>query len=380
MQNHHFATRRVSLASALIVAAATLLLREASAQTTCLRANNKVVQGKVVTSLSTTNRKGKCRKGEVAALTGPTGADGQLRVYGDGSSGALTVSSSQVLTDASAMYTDVVIDVGATLTVPSGTVIRCTGSFTNKGTITVLTGARGGRSYGTKGNSIMSSYALPHPGISARAAAGGESGDTSENRLGGLGGLGLTLYEASILRYPGPFGGGGGAGGLTTIGGKGGGSLVVLCNGAIRNKGTIQADGEDSLGGAAGGGGGVIILASKTSVTSSAGSFILARGGHGGSPYVKDAPGGGGGGGIVHFIAPAINADSATKSVLGGPGGTSSGIVSGNPRAGGAGGGASGGDGGAGGAMPSGTNNPGYGFDGSSGHVISTVADPTSLF
>jgi len=380
---------------------------EAAAQTTCVRATNKVRKGKVVTSLSTTTRAGRCLSGEVAALSGPagatgptgtagatgatgptgatgatgaSGADGQLRIYGDGASGAKTVSGSETLSDASAMYTDVVINSGATFSVPSGTAIRCTGSFVNNGTISVLSGTPGGQMIGFDSSSAMPAYVAPHPGISARSPMTGESGDSSALRTGGLGGFGLSVFQASLLRYPGPFAGGAGAGGLSQTGGRGGGSLVVLCEGSVTNNGAITANGEDIAAGAAGGGAGVIILASKTSVTSSASSTISAKGGDGGESTIATSPGGGGGGGIIHFISPTIDVGSASTTVAGGSGGTHALDVTSNPRLGGPGGGASGGNGGNGGAVSSASNIPASGTSGAVGHIISTAVDPTSLF
>lgn len=311
--------------------------------------------------------------------TGATGADGQLRVYGDGSSGALAVSGAQTLFDASSMFTDVVVDSGATLTVPSGAVIRCTGTFTNNGTINVSSGALGGQNLGIDSTTIMPVHVGPHPGISARAAASGESGNTSALRTGGLGGSGLSAFQASLLRYPGPFAGGGGAGGFSAVGAQGGGSLVVLCSGAITNNGPINANGEDAAAGSGGGGGGVIILASKTSVTGSASSVISVVGGDGGTSTTATAPGGGGGGGIIHIISPSINLISGSILVSGGAAGTVSVNVSSDPRAGGPGGGGSGGSGGSGGPVSSGAG-ASNGAAGEIGRSISSNDDPTSLF
>jgi hypothetical protein len=193
----------------------------AAADVKCVRAANKVVNGKVVTSLSQVTRSSTCKKGEVKALTGPrgqsgpTGADGQLRIYGDGSDGAKSVATNQTLSDPAPMYTDVVIESGMTWTVPSGAVIRCTGTFQNNGTIVVQTGAPGGDVVGADTSSLTLAYSPPHPGISARAAASGEFGDGTSSRAGGRGGIGLSLFQASMLRYPGAFAGGGGAGGST---------------------------------------------------------------------------------------------------------------------------------------------------------------------
>lgn len=403
MRYHLSITLRVTLTSALLVAVGAIQLEEAFAQRTCVRAVNRVVNGRVVTRLATKTRNGRCLQGEVAALTGPTGArgatgatgptgptgptgatgaagaDGQLRVYGDGSSGAFTVSGAQTLFNTSSMYTNVVINSGATLTVPSGTVIRCTGTFTNNGTITVAYGAPGGRSVGTDATTIMSAYIPPHPGVSPRAASSGESGDSSALRTGGIGGSGLSTFQAGILRYPGPFAGGAGAGGMSATGGQGGGSLVVLCSGAITNNGTINADGEDGSAGAGGGGGGVIILASKTSVTSAAAGSILARGGDGGDSTTATGPGGGGGGGVVHIMSQSLDLQSNVEISGGSPGAVSVDISS-SPRVGGPGGGGSGGSGGNGGAISSASNTPGAGGFGSAGQVTGTSVDPTSLF
>jgi hypothetical protein len=311
----------------------------------CVRATNKVVKGKVVTSLSKATRSGKCKNGEVSALTGPQGADGQRRIYGDGSGGAKIIATDETLADPIAMFTDVVINNGATLTVPSGTVIRCTGSFTNNGTILVLPGTRRGRmAVGITTDSLITSYAYAEAGVSVRGAAYGEGGNSANNRSGGLGGKGLSVFEAALLRYPGTRAGGAGAGGLAFEGGGGGGSLVVLCKGGILNGGDIQANGESDGGGGGGGGGGIIILASATSVTSPAESSIFAQGGDGAASTASTGPGGGGGGGIIHLIAPAVDTTGAAVSVFRGAGGVvSSTPMSNTLRIGGPGGGASGG-------------------------------------
>jgi hypothetical protein len=361
----------------------------------CIKASNKVVNGKVVTSLSKVERNGKCKKGEIAALTGPQGptgpkgatgaegADGQLRIYGDGSGLAKTVSSSELFSDPFAMYTDVVIDSGATLTVPSGTVIRCTGSFVNNGTIVVQPGTPGGLADSDTTSTIRPLIHPAHPGVSGRSPSSGESGDSTNSRSGGKGGVGLTQFQASLLRYPGSFAGGAGAGGFF-VGGAGGGSLVVLCAGAITNNGRIRADGGAGTGNqisGGGGGGGVIILASKTSVVSSASSQLLARGGNGANSGSFTGPSGGGGGGIVHLIAPSVNATGATVSVAAGSAGAvSTAEIDLTLRSGGHGGGASGGNGGQGGLVPVSSKQGQIAFDGEPGEIIYTIADPTSLF
>ena len=374
----------VPLAAVLASVIGVMTPLDSAAQTTCVRATNKVVKGKVVTSLSKASRT-KCRKGEVAALTGPTGAtgatgaDGQLRIYGDGSDGAKIVAANETLSDSAAMYTDVVIDSGMTWTIPSGAVIRCTGSFENNGTITVQTGAPGGEVTGADTSLIFPVYSSPHPGISARAASSGEFGDGTNVRSGGRGGFGLSLFQAKMLRYPGIFGGGGGAGGAFS-GADGGGSVVILCNGGITNNGLIRANAANGAIGAGGGGGGVIILASRTSVVSSAGSTIQAKGGNGGNSGSVTGPSGGGGGGIVLLISPAVNTTGATVTVTGGNAGADSGNpINLTPRSGGHGGGGSGGLGGTGGSVL-GTSVNFDALPGTDGHSLVTLEDPTPLF
>jgi hypothetical protein len=362
----------------------------AHADVQCVRATNKVTKGKVVTSLSTVTRATSCKKGEVALLQGPAGTAGDLRVYGDGSLGAKIFSSPETFSEATAMYTDVVINSGVTLIVPSGTVIRCTGSFVNNGTISVgNTGpsgveigtlAEGGLFLNADTSGVMPATIASHPGVSARAAMMGELGTSGTSRTPGLGGVGLSEYSARLIRYPGPLAGGGGAGGVVQAGPSGGGSLVVLCAGSVVNNGTIRADAINAGTGVGGGGGGIIILASQTSVTSTSGSSLLARGGRGGTSNSQTAAAGGGGGGIIHLMSPSINTVGASISVAGGPGGTSAGTaINSNPSTGGAGGGACGGNGGVGASVDI-FNTGGTANAGSSGHALTSILDPTSLF
>lgn len=54
---------RILLVALLVVSVGSSLSYEASAQTTCIRATNRVVKGKVTTSLSKTTRTGNYRRG-----------------------------------------------------------------------------------------------------------------------------------------------------------------------------------------------------------------------------------------------------------------------------------------------------------------------------
>jgi hypothetical protein len=81
-----------------------------------------------------------------AGPIGAQGADGSLRVYGDGSAGNLVVSASSTLevltTNGNTQFDDITVVAGQTLTVPSGTVLRCTGTANIAGRILVSVGAR----------------------------------------------------------------------------------------------------------------------------------------------------------------------------------------------------------------------------------------------
>ena len=334
---------------------------------------------------------------------GMDGADGQLRIYGDGSAGAKTVAADEVWTGGTAptnlQFTDVTINAGTTLTVQSGTVIRCTGTFTNNGTIVVSVAAAGAfvSSSAFLGDSFGGENSPGEAGVSLRSAQSGESGDASALRRAGIGGAGLAAEQARTILNPGvKAGGGGGAGGTDSfLGGSnngqaGGGSLVVLCQGAVTNTGTITADGAGPssfdfggppiIFGGGGGGGGVVILASRASVTNGATGAINARGGPGQGSDGNEGASGGGGGGIIHLLAPLVS-DAGAEVVTGGAAGAAGAAasVSATPRAGGGGGGASGGNGGNGGGVSTG-GDPAAAAAGGDGFSLTTVADPTALF
>jgi len=302
--------------------------------------------------------------------------------YGDGSAGSKTVASNEALRDSNMQYGDFTIAAGVTLTVQSGTVIRCTGTFTNNGTIVVASGTEGGLRQGIDASSITGATQPPEPGISTLSAAAGEAGDDTSSRIGGPGGTGISDVEGGGTLDIGVKAGGSGAAGLDTKGGDGGGGFTVLAQTAITNAGEITADGGDGGDGAGGGGGGVIVLASAGSVTNTAGATITADGGDGGTSSSSQGPGGGGGGGLVHFLAPTIT-DSGAVSVGGGSAGATgaAGSLTAALRTGGGGGGATAGNGGDGGIAPAGANaDPGDGQGGVSGFFLLGEFDPTAMF
>lgn len=329
----------------------------------------------------------------VPGEAGPPGADGQLRIYGDGSAGSFTVSantnwaSGTGPSNQNLQFEDFTVNAGITLTVPSGTVIRVRGTFTNNGTITALPHASGGEADSNNTGAADAILAPAAEGIARSSAGFGErvvgAGTTVS---GGKRGLGIgTMMGAAAILNPGPTGGGGGGGAANATisgrGGDGGGTLVVLAQGALIHAGTITANGANAASpGGGGGGGGVVVLASKTSIAMS--GTISVTGGTGGASGTSVGAGGGGGGGIVQLIAPVVpSSGSVTVTTSGGAAGTqgASGSASGTgSRMGGAGGGGSGGTGGSGGLLFG--SDPFAAGAGSSGFSLHRQIDPTALF
>lgn len=305
--------------------------------------------------------------------------------FGDGSAGVRVIDHDQTLRinrqgDTNFQYTDFTVNVGVTLTIQSGLTLRCTNVFTNHGTIIILNGADGGTlsnfSATTQGTSQS-----PAVGISNRPAGNAAIGNQTLRQAGGLGGEGISEFEARVTLAPGVKAGGGG-GASTGDGGAGGGGLVVLARNGIINNGTILATGGAATGGGGGGGGGVVILASAIQIDNAPGAAVVVTGGAGGSAGPNCAAGGGGGGGIVQFLAPVI-VNNGTTNALGGPAGAGGapGSVTGPIRTGGGGGGGSGGTGGTGGSVEAGANaTPGTATDGSTGFSLETLVDPTAFF
>lgn len=313
-------------------------------------------------------------------VDGADGAAGDPGPYGNGSAGARVVTTNESLITSNddpgnLQFTDLTVNAGATLSVPSGTVIRCSGTFTNNGAISVSPGASGA----TRVSATSSLADAPAaPGVAAGPAGFGEPGDNTATQTGGAGGVDIDDDAAHLLVYPGPYGGGGGGTGLNGFGGRGGGSLVVLVKGALLNSGAIHADGEDggfdSIGAGAGG---VVILASQTSISHT--GTITVIGGHGADGTNFGAAGGGGGGGFVHLFAPSISATGTTDVSGGAPGDTSN-LVSNSLRAGGGGGGACAGVGGNGANITDAGGTQSGASNGGAGVLFKSLFDPTALF
>jgi hypothetical protein len=371
-------TTRTVLALVAVLLAVPLALPAGDAGATVLCTRKK--GGRVVA------RK-QCRKKEIQLGAGEVGAlavQDASQPWGNGSAGARTVSADEDWSDASVapdhlQFTDLRIVAGRTLTLPSGTVIRCTGTFTNEGNVVVLPGVEGGLVQGVDTTTGDAALTPAHPGVARSAAASGEWGSSAGVRVGGNGGHGLSETEARGVLLPGFAGGGGGGGALSSgIASRGGGTLVVLARTGIVNAAgaAIHADAESADRGG-GGGGGVVVLASPGAVTNA--GRIDARGSAGQESASNRGPSAGGGGGIVHLLSPSPG-NTGTIDVSGGAAGDGTGNVSAAQRGGGGGGGACGGAGGSGNTVPAGTTPPNQANPGESGDVLLTTVDPTSLF
>lgn len=298
----------------------------------------------------------KCGKGSTAltlsALTGAKGEDGTLGVYGDGSAGPLSLSSGS--TDwrsapppgNNLQFSSCAISAGATLFVPSGTIIRCSESVDIAGDLSVLAPVNGGVSAGNSSanSTLFGLTQAPGAGISLRPASVGEAARTNAGNgyaLGGFGGEGLISgysgdpgrFLASLLRVAHLSGGGGaapsGSGSFASSeGGRGGGAVIIIAKNIIHISGTISANASSPsapfIHGAGGGGGGIVILAAGTSITFSGSGSVQAKGSNGDQSGLSVGPGGGGGGGLIQYISPSVpTIDGTNSQVTGGSGGAS---------------------------------------------------------
>jgi hypothetical protein len=322
---------------------------------------------------------------------GPAGASGALAIYGNGQYGDVTISQNTTLEAYPGLqFGSLTINSGVTLTVASGAVIRCTGSFSNSGTLMVLTHAQGSPPAFTQlVNASPQSAGL---GIATLPPQNGVVVTDGSNVTGGVGGTGLGgMAEARNILHP-QLEGGGGGGADIIAGGNGGGAIVILAQGAIVNYGTLRADGDSgttgrSSTGNGGGGGGVVIEGSATSISTGPNGVISASGGAGATftdEGQSSGTGGGGGGGIIHLMAPSLNVSVSNLAVTGGSGGIGGAFTTSTEgRSSGGGGGASAGNGGNGGGITGGAGGPAQvsdGTAGTAGYVITDTLDPSCLF
>jgi len=305
---------------------------------------------------------------------------------GDGSAGNLVVGTQSwsATPPVNPNFANITINPGQTLTVPAGTTIRCSGTFTNNGTLSVDPGATSDGNFdalntGSGPAEFVTSVA--HPGDTPGAATLGEQNNVGLANIqalgGGTGGKAIARAVAQTSFGSFRFGGGSGAG-YDNQGNRGGGLVKIYCEGAIVNTGTINARG-DAGGNStiAGGGGGVVVLASRTSVSNS--GTINANGGNGAAAGAWGGNAGGGGGGIVIMISPVAPTLGAIN-VAGGTGGTGTASVTAGARIGGSGGGGSGGAGGDGGGVTAAaTGVVSNAADGAVGYAITMTLDPATV-
>jgi hypothetical protein len=329
---------------------------------------------------------GTCPSGSAVNAVNADGSVGcqQLSFFGgDGSGGNLTISASTdwtVTPPVNLNFANVTINPGQTLTVPAGTAIRCSGTFTNNGILTVATGAKMGGLNNFSFGAAVDVYSIGHPGDSLRPASGGSYDIASTHFIqAGIGGDAIPRTTAMTSFNSFRIGGGSGAG-WRDFGrdGDGGGLVKIYCTGNVANAGTINAVGGTPSLLSGGGGGGIVVLASASSVAST--GTINANGGSGGPSFSFGGAGGGGGGGIVIFVAPTIGAQGTINVAGGGGGSVATQVSSGLGRYGGGGGGASGGAGGTGSSIGAGgTVTAGTPTSGSAGYVLNVVGNPVFL-
>lgn len=368
-----------------------LCISNVSAQSSlCVRKRLPVKGGKVNLSraVSVANE-GECPRNSVNVGTGFQ--SGNI-IYGDGSSGELSVSEDFDLPAGTHLFSSITINGGATLNVASGTILRSTSTFVNNGTISVKGYAFGGSRLNFSGTTASAiGQTRPGAGLAPTSAPIGDFGDNTGILKGARTTPGFLFSYNTIVIFPtGPLGGGGGAFGGTdpeasfpaSGGGDGGGVLSVFSQEELINNGFIYATGGDGGGpGAGGGGGGIVNLASGKSIASD--GTVDVSGGDGTDGGVNAGAGGGGGGGLINFVAPIISS-TGTTVISGGSGGSEVGAggVSDSPRIGGGGGGASAGGGGEGASVYA-DGSTGFTFsvpNGLDGQVRSFTADPKYLF
>jgi Collagen triple helix repeat (20 copies) len=194
--------------------------------------------------------------------TGPQGPSSQLALYGDGSDGALTISSSMDWNSNSPsgmlQFSSLTITSTGSLTVPSGLVIRVTGDVNIGGPITVA----------------------PSPYVvTVSTFFGGGCAPIAPFTVVGAGNVGLGALKArTLLRSPSAEGGGG--------------TITILASGGIviTSSGSISTPGNDGADRVAAGAGGIVILASRRSIANS--GTLSANGGNGANQSVFYAGGG----------------------------------------------------------------------------------------
>ena len=274
-------------------------------------------------------------------------------------------------------FTNFTVNAGATLTVPHGTKIRCTGAASINGTIRVSP-AQVYDPDGPGGTPAIFASVAQAVGITQTLLV-----DSRFDEGGVFNNPGLPFGRAALITDAPVLGGSTGDPG-TFLAGAGGGTFSLRADGGISigALGLIEANGSNGLvgdgvttsnsGGGGGGGGGIIVLAWGGGTSFSNAGAIRANGGSGG--VARRYGGGGGGGGIIRLIGPGaaltgvleVNGGAAGEPATapatgtgtnGGPGGTCGGF-GGNNGFGNNGSYAPSGPGGTGHAIPTNVSDP----------------------
>jgi hypothetical protein len=277
------------------------------------------------------------------------GGGNGLGVGGSGAAGVLTIAGEDWINNLNlpSSFNFTKCEIGAsgpvTVTIPSGTTLRCQNGFTLFANSTIIIG----HGFGAGVDRYVPKYftSLSNFTISAQPTAG----------------IGLPMAVAMSSLGSLPIGG---------AGHNSGGYIKILSGGAIKIAGTIKANAVvptgRNYGSAGGGAGGIVILGSEISIDVI--GSIQASGGNGIYDISSNASGGGGGG-IVALVAPIItNSDSIV--VLPGDPSTSGSSTRLNEGAGGRGCGGNGGTGAAGSFSPT---------AGTAGYVIKLIDYPNTL-
>lgn len=264
----------------------------------------------------------------------PSGGGG---LYADGSEGAKTVSSNTTETVPKTWrLTTLTINSGITWTLPSGTLVLCTGAVVNNGNIVFSPDIPGGN--GPSDAYMPSNEGRgPSPGI---RRGSGYQNSVSGAGCGGAGGNGgyITGFDSAkggqaVLPFVGITGSGGTSGstggqsGVCGNGGNGGALGGLYAAGTITNASgaKITANGGNGANqtgsygsGGSGGSGGVLDIGSAISIINS--GTIECKGGNGGNGVNYGFAAAAGGGGICSLTAPSITAGTIT--LTGGTAGT----------------------------------------------------------
>jgi len=266
-------------------------------------------------------------------IGGNSGAGGNapssITFFGNGADGALNLTSgTSSLSGGEYWYTTCNIAAGATFTNFTNNlpiVIRCTGTATIAGTVTVLQGntaaqaAYGGGTGGGGGGGTAAGAAGGGMSFASRGIGTGGTAGTSSGGTGGNGNtLALNYARLALLALTWGTGGatmmggtGGGQGGSTGGAAGLGGGMVVIVAPTIIFTGTINANGTagtaapgNSTGGGGGGGGGLVLLAARN--LTNTGTINVTGGAGGGCAAFTGCAAGGAGAAGSSFACASV--------------------------------------------------------------------------